>query len=211
MRRERELALPRWRLEGEDLVGLPPKKQELRFSVIAGARSPSNPAADHDALVLNPGEGLVVVVPAEGLDFLEAIGIGEVREQLGDEQDVEAMFEAEAGQIVGEIPEDPGDRGIRLRGGVLRERKSRGGIGFHEFLRLEQKVLARGRDERGVDGGDALVGGQFERLAGEVVDRAQITPGDFETASTAWESNGSCAAPAARSRCCMYSAVSARL
>src|SRR2546428_12949714 len=115
MRRERELALPRWRLEGEDLVGLPPKKQELRFSVIAGARSPSNPAADHDALVLNPGEGLVVVVPAEGLDFLEDIGIGEARGQLDDEKEVEGMFETQAGKVRGQVPEGRGDRGTRAR------------------------------------------------------------------------------------------------
>src|SRR5213593_4124499 len=86
---------------------LPFREAHRGGDLAAVARScVGQPTAQRYARFLNPGERCVVIVPAEGLDLLEHVEIGEIAEQFFDESGVEIGVEGIGGEVVLEVVED---------------------------------------------------------------------------------------------------------
>jgi len=111
-----------------DHTGLRFRQARVDRGLSAVARSCiGQPAAQGDARFFNPGQGRIVVVPAEGLDLFEHVEIGEVTEQFFDEAGVQIGIEGIGGEVVLEVVEDREAVGIER----FAERFEHPGSGIH--------------------------------------------------------------------------------
>src|SRR2546428_11747904 len=112
--------------EGETGSPLPSGERHRWLPVVARS-CVGQPAAQADARFLDLREGRVIVVPAEGLDLLEDVQIGEVVEQLFDKAVVEIGIEGVGGEVMFEVVEDREALGIER----VAERFEPSGSGIH--------------------------------------------------------------------------------